>query len=176
MLEQCLGSHRKQAGASEVDEMITFITLPVRVDKMRILRADGEYHVDYGKPFLGWSLYSATDELSKLSPEVDFAYDWEGRMNSADVCIEQLMSSLRSWYFVGVYSFICEDRSVVEVIIVVVDTIDVVSFRQWRLYNISGWTHGREWCRRGLPQLPLPLITQNTTWLLPGRVFLSQTL
>lgn len=94
VVEDGFGIHTQQSRSGEIDEMVSFVAFPFRVNQMRIFCTDRKNHIENGKPLFGRSLHRAADESLKLTGEIESADDGKGRVDPLHVDVEEMGGDL----------------------------------------------------------------------------------
>lgn len=138
-MEHCFGIDSQSSRSGKVDKMVSLVAFPIGINQVRILCADREDQVEYGEPFLGWSLHSAANESAKLTCEIKPADNWKGGVDSLHVRIEKVVGDLGVRYFVGIDCVVSEYRHVVHMVAGILDRKPCVCFGEGNL-GIADWT------------------------------------
>lgn len=86
--------------------MVAFVALPFHIGQVRVFGANGKDKIENGKPFVRRPLCSTTEEISKLSVEIQPSDHWKSGMDSVHVSIKQMIGNLWRGYFVEVFGLV----------------------------------------------------------------------
>jgi hypothetical protein len=116
VLKYGVAIYTKHSGSSEIDDMVSIISLPFCLDQVGIPSTNSENQVDDGEPLFWWSLHLTRNILLELGSQVDLADDRKTWVNAVHVGVEQELGDLWCRLLVGIHSVKGGEGDVVQVV------------------------------------------------------------
>lgn len=116
MIKHGISVDSQHSCSSEIDEVVSFVSLPFCLDEVRILCSDSKYHVDDGKPFRWRLTPRSSQESGELVLQVDTPNKGERWVDSGHVGHEEHLRVLLRWHLIGVDGFVGRYSHVIKVV------------------------------------------------------------